>query len=309
MSGLTDYQGRRVLVTGGHGFIGRPLSTRLAALGADVLAVSRTAYPDFDGVKSMSLDLSNRIAVDDVFGVFQPEIVFHLASHVVGTRTPEVVLSTYHSNLTSTLHLLLAAQAYGCSRVVLTGSLEEPDPDGEWPVPSSPYAAAKAAASAYGRMFHALFGLSVVILRVFMVYGPGQSDLKKLVPYVITSLARGEVPTFSSGTRQVDWVYVEDVVNAYVQAGLRAGVEGQTIDVGSGVFHSVRDVVLQLFELMEQPTPPSFGGVADRQMEQIRLADTARSESVLGWRAQVDLREGLRRSIAAYAGQSKGPDR
>lgn len=297
---MTDYRDKRVLVTGGHGFIGRPLSRKLAAMAAEVVAVSRTAYSDFDGVRSVALDLANPVAVDDLFATFRPDIVLHLASHVVGARTPEVVLSTYHSNLTSTVHLLMAAKAYGCERVVLTGSLEEPDPDTGSPIPSSPYAAAKAAASAYGRMFHALFGLSVVILRVFMVYGPGQADLKKLVPYVITSLDRGEVPTFSSGTRQVDWVYVDDVVDAYTLAGLVEGADGKTIDVGSGTFASVRDVVEMLFALMGRKELPVFGGTQDRMMEQVRLADVASSRRILGWAPQVSMLEGLERAVRAY---------
>lgn len=101
---MTDYRDKRVLVTGGHGFIGKPLSIRLAALGAEVVAVSRTRHPDFEGVRSVALDLADRVAVDDLFAAFRPDIVLHLASHVVGLRTPEVVLSTYHSNLTSTVH-------------------------------------------------------------------------------------------------------------------------------------------------------------------------------------------------------------
>ena len=101
---MTDYRDKRVLVTGGHGFIGKPLSIRLAALGAEVVAVSRTRHPDFEGFRSVALDLADRVAVDDLFAAFRPDIVLHLASHVVGLRTPEVVLATYHSNLTSTVH-------------------------------------------------------------------------------------------------------------------------------------------------------------------------------------------------------------
>jgi UDP-glucose 4-epimerase len=297
---MQNYKNKKVLVTGGHGFIGRPLCQSLATIGAEVLALSRTSHPDFDGVRSVAIDLANSVSVDDLFAAFRPDIVLHLASHVVGSRTPDVVLSTYHNNLTSTIHVLLAARACGCGRVVLTDSLEGPDPDGEWPVPCSPYAAAKSAASAYGRMFHALFGLSVVILRVFMVYGPGQADDKKLVPYVITSLHRGEVPSFTSGTRQVDWVYLEDVVNAYVRAGIAIGADGHTIDIGSGTHTSVREVVQHLFDLMNRREAPSFGAVADRQMEQVKLADTSEAESLLGWRPRVGLRDGLQRTVEAY---------
>lgn len=298
---MTDYRDKRVLVTGGHGFIGRPLSRQLAALGAEVVAVSRTRHADFDGVRSVALDLADRVAVDDLFAVFQPDIVLHLASHVVGARSPGVVLATFHSNLTSTVHLLMAAKTYGCERVVLTGSLEEPDAKTGSAVPSSPYAAAKAAATSYGRMFHALFGLSVVMLRVFMVYGPGQADMQKLVPYVITTLKRGKTPRFSSGTRQVDWVYVDDVVRAFELAGLVEGADGKTIDVGSGTYASVREVVEMLFSIMKTKEPPAFGGAEDRMMEQVRLANIEETGRILGWKPRVTLAEGLLLAVRSYS--------
>lgn len=294
-------QGRRVLVTGGHGFIGSPLCRRLASLGASVIAVSRTPHPDAPGIRSVALDLTDQMAVDRLFVETQPDTILHLASHVVGHRSPEVVLSTLHNNLTSTVHLLLAAERHRCRRVVLTGSLEEPTPDGDWPVPSSPYAAAKLAAGSYGRMFQALFGLPVITLRVFMVYGPGQADLKKLIPYVVTSLKRGETPVLSSGTREVDWIYVDDVVDAYVQAARHDGIDGATIDVGRGELYTVREVVERLFRIMGRSEPPRFGGQADRQMEQVRIADVARSEALLGWRAKVTLTDGLERTARWYS--------
>lgn len=300
MIDLHRLSGKRVLVTGGHGFIGTPLAGRLAELGAEVTAASRTPHADRDGVRSCVLDLTDATAVDRHFDEQRPQIVLHLASHVVGNRSPDVVLSTYHNNLTSTLHVLLAAQRVGCERVVLTGSLEEPEPDRQWPVPSSPYAAAKMAASAYGRMFHALFGLSVVSLRVFMVYGPGQADRKKLVPYVITSLARGETPALGSGTRPVDWVYVDDVVDAYVRCAIAAGIDGLTLDAGTGDLTTVADVVASIYRLMSRQDRPSLGGVQDRAMEQVRRADAQRTRELIGWVPAHGLDDGLRETIRWY---------
>ena len=289
--------GQRVLVTGGRGFIGTMLSRILEAHGAEVWTVARSQS---SGSRELVADLQDIDATRNVFNQSRPGIVFHLASHVVGARSPEVVLSTYHSNLTSTVNLLVAAEEHKCDRVVLTGSLEEPDPSLEWPVPSSPYAAAKLAAGAYGRMFHALFDLPVVILRVFMVYGPGQMDENKLIPYVITSLLRGNQPTLTSGVREVDWIYVEDVANAYVHAAVAAGAEGATLDVGSGKTNTVRDVVERLFNMLGADLPPKFGGIEDRKMEQIRRANVAESTRLMGWSPTTSLDSGLQATIDWY---------
>jgi nucleoside-diphosphate-sugar epimerase len=279
------------------------VSRQLETVGAVVFTVGRTPAIS-PAVRALVADLQDMAATEALFARVKPDYVLHLASHVVGTRSPEVVLSTFHSNLTSTVNLLVAAKSHGCRRVVLTGSLEEPDPSLEWPVPSSPYAAAKFAAGAYGRMFNALFDLPVVILRVFMVCGPGQQDARKLVPYTINALLQGERPSFSSGTREVDWVFVDDVASAFVRAAIATGIEGGTFDVGSGELVTVGSIVEVIHELMLAPSMPEFGGAQDRAMEQIRRADVAVSEHALGWRANVSLHEGLRATIDWYAGRA-----
>ena len=295
--------GKRVLVTGGRGFVGAALSARLRALGAQVYTVGRTPPAVVDDYQLVA-DLQSAEATHEVFETVQPECVMHLASHVVGARSLDVVLSTLHSNLTSTVNLLMAAKAHGCERVVLTGSLEEPEPSLQWPVPSSPYAAAKLAAGAYGRMFNALFELPVVILRVFMVYGPGPQEVNKLVPYTIRSLLRGEQPQFSSGTREVDWVYVADVAEAFLHAATAPDAAGGTFDVASGELTSVRKVVEIIHELSNAPAMPEFGATQDRPMEQIRRADLSSSKQTLGWAPQTSLRDGLQSTIEWFSHES-----
>ena len=185
----------------------------------------------------------------------------------------------------------------GCHRVLLAGSLEEPPAGEPAPVPQSPYAAAKWGASAYARMFHALYATPAVVLRLFMVYGPGQRDAAKLVPYATRALLAGEPPRVTSGTREVDWVYVDDVVDAFVAAAAAPGIDGATIDVGTGELHSVRHVVETLVRLTGGP-PPELGALPDRPLEVVRAADAERAAQLLGWRAQVPLDDGLARTVA-----------
>jgi UDP-glucose 4-epimerase len=303
---LDGYAGRRVLVTGASGFIGARLARALVTAGAEVHGVARTAGADGD-VRWHAADLADADAAAQIVRGTAPDTVFHLASHVSGARALDTVLPTVRANLLSTVGLLVAAAGLGTPPgVVLAGSMEEPA--GGDAVPGSPYAAAKAAASGYARMFHALYSLPVVTLRVFMVYGPGRQDEAKLVPYVTRSLLNGEAPRLSSGARAVDWVYVDDVVAAFVAAGSRAladGVAGRAIDVGSGELTTIRSLVERVAGLVGGEAEPQFGALPDRRLEREPRADLGPARDLLGWAPQTPLDEGLARTVAWFRDQDR----
>jgi UDP-glucose 4-epimerase len=296
--------GERILVTGASGFIGSHLCRRLCKAGAEVHAISRTKHSkNANGLRWWQGDLAELKTVQKLLATIKPDLIFHLASLVAGARDMDLVMPMLRSNFLSTLNLLTVAAGLGCRRFILTGSQDEPEIGDPEAVPCSPYAAAKWASSAYGRMFHTLYQLPVVMLRVFMVYGPAQQDLRKLIPYVTLSLLRGEAPKLSSGQRQVDWIYVEDVVEGLLAAAQAVGVEGKMIDIGSGTLVSVRNVVEQLVHLINSQIEPLFGAIADRPLEQVRIADLIESHTLIGWQPTIPLGEGLRRTVEWYAGQ------
>jgi UDP-glucose 4-epimerase len=293
--------GRRALVTGAAGFIGSALCRRLAQIGVEVHGVSRTERKSEDHIaRWWQCNLEDLDAVRSLVNELTPHLIFHLASNSAGARSPDLVVPIFHSNLHTTVNLLSAANEVGCQRILLTGSMEEPDPAVNWLIPSSPYAAAKFAAGTYGRMFHALYNMPVVLLRLFMVYGPYQRETYKLIPYVTLSMLNGEVPKLSSGERAVDWIYVEDVVEGFIAAATAPDVEGSTIDIGTGRSVTVRGAVDILMDIIHPPVPPVFGTVADRPMEQVRVANVEASYRLLGWRTKIDLREGLQRTVDWY---------
>jgi UDP-glucose 4-epimerase len=293
----------KALVTGASGFIGSHLCRQLCQQQAEVHAVSRTKeHGRHDDIQWWRGDVADEVSVRELVSAIKPDVIFHLAGHVAGARELEHVRTTFRSNLMSAVNLLSAASEVGRCRVILTGSLEEPDPSEALPVPCSPYAAAKWAASGYARMFHALYGLDVVILRVFMVYGPGQTDLQKLIPYAILRLLRGESPKLSSGQRLVDWIYVDDVVEGYLAAARAKDVAGQTVDIGSGSLESIRAVVERLGRQINPAIPLHFGALPDRPLEQVRVADTKQSKAI-GWQPATSLEDGLARTVAWYRQQ------
>lgn len=297
-----------VLLTGASGFVGRHVLRRLADVGAEVHATTRRPPDDPShgaplpgGATWHRLDLADADAVDVLVEEVRPAVVLHLASHVAGAREVELVRPTFEGNLASAVHLLTAVERAGsCRRFVQVGSLEEPP--GPEVAPSSPYAAAKAAAASYGRMFHHLYGTPVTFARVFMVYGEGPQDERKLVPYTIRSLlalrdGEGDEPSFSSGTRPVDWIHVADVAEGLVRLATAEGVEGRTVDLGSGTLHTVRRVVEAIYRRLAPGVAPELGARGDRKDEQVRRADVDATEALLGWRPALGLEAGLDRTI------------
>jgi len=299
------WRARPVLVTGAGGFIGTHLVRRLCALGARVHAVGRRLRESTYGETWHVADVADAGAVEWLVDSTRPAVVFHLASEVAGARDPKLVLPMLHSNLTGVVNLLTAIADVPETRVVLAGSLEELRPEEDGKAPSSPYAVSKWAADGYARMFHHLWDVQVSNLRIGMVYGPGRQDTHKLVPYVALALLRGREPELGSGTRHLDWVYVDDVVDAFLAAGATPEAAGRAFDIGTGTGTSIRDTAELLSDIVGGPTRPRYGVLTDRALDSARIADPALAAEVLGWRPAVGLEEGLRRTVDWFSREGR----
>jgi nucleoside-diphosphate-sugar epimerase len=290
----------KVLITGGAGFIGSHLCRRLCEEGAEVHATSRVQRATSQGGPTWwQTDLADHAAARRLLSVVRPHIIYHLAGSVDASPRFDLVLPTYRSLLTSAINVLAEATEAGCQRIVLIASFTEPLPDQVEPTPGSPYAAAKWAASGYGRMFHRLYQAPVVIVRPFMVYGPAQANTK-LIPAATLSLLKGDAPKLSSGRLRADWVYIADTIDAMLAAATVPGIDGTTIDVGSGSLVSIRSVVSQLTEIVGGPIAPIFGALPDRPGEHEVAANVAVAMGMLGWKATTPLESGLRETVEWY---------
>jgi UDP-glucose 4-epimerase len=229
-----------------------------------------------------------------------PDVAFHLGGHVSGSQDLASVLPTFHANLESTVALLTVASDAVHARVILAGSMHEPAPDHPTAPPCSPYAAAKWAATGYARMFQALYGVSVAVARPMMVYGPGQWDTTKVLPYVTTSLLSGVSPALGTGTRELDWVFIEDVVEGLLRVGEHRVSELVDLDLGTGILTTVRAVAERVATILQSDVPLRFGAVRDRLLEQPRLANIDATRARIGWVATTALADGLDRTVSWY---------
>jgi len=301
---VTDWNRRRVLITGSTGFIGRRLAVQLVEAGAEVWAGVFPGEPagQVAGLpqeaRRISLDVQDAASVRRAVEDAEPDVVFHLAA--VGVADPGVdphlALAV---NAGGTLHLLEVLKGRDVRRVLLVGTCYEygAREAAEGLDPFNVYAASKVAAWAFGRMYWRAYGLPVVTVRPFQVYGPGQ-PAHTLVPAAIRAALAGEDLPMTPGMQERDFIYVDDVVAGMRAAAGAPGIEGQSLDLGTGQAHTVRQVVGRIWTMTGARGQMLPGALPYRPGEVMRLvADAARTARLTGWRARVGLEEGLRRTI------------
>ncbi|HPX36976.1 MAG TPA: GDP-mannose 4,6-dehydratase [Mycobacterium sp.] len=307
----------RALVTGGAGFIGSTLVDRLLADGHSVVAVD-----DLSTGRSANLEPARTAAAFDfvhadiahadlisLLADTRPEVVFHLAAQIDVRRSvadPEFDATV---NVVGTVRLAEAARRAGVRKVVHTssgGSIygvpdDYPIAEDTAPDPASPYAAGKLAGEVYLNTFRHLYGMDCSHIAPANVYGPRQDPHGEagVVAIFTKALLAGE-PTrvYGDGSNTRDYVFVGDVVDAFVRASGEAG-GGQRFNIGTGVETSDRQLHSVVAAAVGAPDAPQF--------EPARLGDLARScldprkaETVLGWRPRVGLDEGVARTVEYF---------
>jgi len=295
-----DFFNKTFLITGASGFIGSALTDTLLENGGSVHAISRSNQDkQAKNLTWWNGDGTEQSFIQNVISSTDPEIVFHLAGFVDGTRDLDAVIPAYHNNLTSTVNILTSLAKNRCEKVVLAGSMEEPERYKYPVIPSSPYAAAKWAGNGYANMFRELYNVPVVNARIFMVYGPGQFERNKLIPYLILSYLNNERPVIRSTDRLIDWVYIEDVVSGLLAAADYKATNGHRIDIGSGEQVSVGFISNLLYEIIEPDCEPPLVKEVTRAMEQEKVADISKNNGI-NWKPETTLREGLTKTVEWY---------
>src|ERR1035437_237485 len=309
-----EWNGRRVLVTGAGGFVGSHLTERLVRAGARVRAMVHynalgtwgwlDQSPVRGDIDVIAADLADRDSV--VRAMKGSEIVFHLGALIAIPYSYEAPASYVHTNVIGTLNVLQAARELGVERVVHTstsevyGTAQYVPIDEKHPLQGqSPYSASKIGADKMAEAFHRSFGVPVVTLRPFNTFGPRQSA-RAVIPTIITQCLAGDTVHLGSLEPTRDFIYVSDSVEGYLLAASTDKVVGMTINLGSGREISVGGLGTTITQMT--------GSAATIESDERRLrpeasevdrllADNSLAQSLLGWRPQVTLEDGLARTI------------
>src|SRR3954454_15505337 len=303
----------RTLVTGGAGFIGSNLADALLARGDGVTVVDNLSTgrkvnlePALaNGAELVEMDIRDRDALVDLASEKRPEAIFHLAAQIDVRKSLADPCFDASINVGGTANVLEAARAAECGRVVSisTGGAIYGEGEGQQlplaedaPIaPLSAYGQSKFAAEGYLSLYERLYGLSGVSLRLGNVYGPRQDPLVEAgVIAIFCGLLKegGRPKVFGDGTQTRDYIYVGDVVAAALAAG-DSEVTGP-INIGTGRETNVLELIESLKRLSgNEGFDPEFAPERTGEVQRIAI-DAARAERELGWRAEMDLDEGLR---------------
>ncbi len=306
---------RKVLVTGGAGFIGSHLTEALVQRGDDVVVADNLATGRLDNLKSVQdrirfieVDVSDPKACRQA--VEGCEVVFHHAAIPSVQRSLDDPLESHASGTTATANILWAASKAGVRRVIFAASaaaygLCETLPQHESILPDSlsPYAATKVAGEYYLRAFAVGLGLDTVSLRYFNVFGPRQdpnSPYSAVIARFIDRMRAGETPIiYGDGNQTRDFIYIDDVVQVnLLAADIITPLQGEVLNVGCGQSISINQLVQEINQVLKTDLEPIYQEPRTGEVRHSQ-ADISKIQGLLGFEPKVSLKAGLEKLIAA----------
>ena len=318
----TFYSGRKVMVTGGLGFIGSNLVRQLVDAGADVLIVD-SLFPDYGGnrfnidgieprVRVNISDVRDRTSMESL--VRDREIIFNLAgqvSHIDSMRDPETDLEI---NCRAQLSMLEACRKFNPAvRVVYAGTRQVYGRPDRLPVdethlvrPADINGVNKAAGEYYHLLYNNVFGVRACSLRLTNVYGPRQlirHNRQGFIGWFIRLAIEGkEIQIFGDGSQLRDFVFVEDAAEAFMRAGASDACNGEVFNVGGEEPVSHKELVALLIDVAGSGSVRYVEWPEEKKRIDIGsfYTDSSKFRRTVGWQPSVDLRTGLARTIAFY---------
>ena len=303
---------KRVLMTGGTGFVGANLARRLLRDGHEVHLLVRPGYSSWrvdeiaDSVRFHEVRMTDARGVASHVRRVRPEWVFHLAAYG-GSSWHTELRQMIAVNVTATSNLVNACMATGFEAFVHAGSSSEygfkdhAPVETEWLDPNSHYAVTKAFASQFCRYVATAHKAPICTLRLYSVYGPYEDPRRLISALIVRGISGGWPPLVDPDIAR-DFVFVDDVADAFVRAAsLGNRMCGAVYNIGSGKQMRIRDAVRTVRRILNVNARPQWNSMPNRVWDaSIWVCDHARAQRDLGWKAQHSFAEGVRKTAAWF---------
>lgn len=299
----------RVLITGATGFIGANLAYRLTKLGCKLnLTVRRKSnlWRIKDILPKVNLhyvDLTDKDEVEKIISKINPKVIYHCATYG-GYPFQADLDKIIGTNIIDTLNLLNACLKVKFDCFINTGSSSEygikkhPMKESDLLEPINSYGVSKASATLFCQATAKRDNLPIVTLRLFSPYGYYE-EKKRLIPTVVISCLNRINPKLSSPNSARDFVFIDDVIDAYIKITKNIKkVKGKIINISSGRQHSVKEIVEKIIKLTDSKVSPEWNILKNPRIEpEIWQADINKARNLLGWLPKYNLEQGLKKTI------------
>jgi UDP-glucose 4-epimerase len=299
MDDLT-WTGKRVLVTGGQGYLGKRLADALGSKGAEVHAVDIRGRGE---EREIVADITDPGSLHDKLKDLHPEVVFHLAASLNRDRDFVVHDPVMKVNYYGTLHLLQALKEVPYENFVFTstseiyGSNTPPFQEDQLPAPASPYSLSKICSEQLVQTFSRTYQKNHTILRLFNFFGKDMPEAF-FIPQLIRSLRSDPVFKMTEGEQARDFLHVDDVIRALLLAGSKSEARGQIFNVCSGESVTLRELVLLFQEKIASTCPIEFGALPYRENEIWNMVGNPdRIRKMLGFTPELTLEQAIEKTL------------
>jgi UDP-glucose 4-epimerase len=302
-------KGKKILVTGGSGFIASHLCRRLVSEEVNLFVTTKynslidniRLAPFWEKITPIEADLRNVDSLAQIRKI-QPEIIFHFAAYNHVGDSFLHVSEAIDCNTKGSVNLLEAYDKYERFIYISTSEVygyqeEVPFRESALPCPLSPYAVGKYAGELFAQLKIRSAGLPVVILRPFNAFGPYQSP-RAIIPELIIKCLRGDPVETTGGKQTRDFNFIENLVDGFIQSALCPEAIGKIINIGSGREISIKELVIKIYSLTESKSELGIGKLPYRKGEIWRMcAENERAKDILGWSPRFTFEQGLERTI------------
>lgn len=303
MKAAAGYRGARVLITGASGFIGRRLAAALEAAKARLTCLD--VKPS--GKTAVRCDLAAAAAARRAVAAARPDYIFHLAALTDRAQDAALLPRMLAANLTGAYNLFECARELPRLRgLVVFGTAEEYGPRGtafresmgENPV--GPYSFSKVCVTNLARLYFNLYKLPATVLRPTLAYGPGQPPTMFL-PALLTALAQDKPFPMTAGGQTRDFIYVDDLVEAALLAGLSARARGEVFNIGTNRPVQIAKAARMAAKLLGKEGLLRIGAKPYRKSEiMCYRAEVSKAAKLLGWKPRTTFEDGLRLTAESY---------
>lgn len=304
---------KKILITGGLGFLGVNLTEKLLGLGVKPFILDIHPESIFENnfyipfklpdINYFQLNLKDKEATSKIIEIIKPDVIVHAAALTNLNRDYKTAIDTIDINIKVTLNILESLKEHPSTKLIfistsdLYGEVEPPFREDQLCYPASPYSISKLTCENFCIMYSNINKFPLVILRIFNIFGKYQRE-GRLIPYIIKELLQNKPVKLTPGEQKREYNYIGNISDAIVNAIENSQISKEIINIGSGISVKIKDVALKIAMTLEKPELLEIGAIPYRKNEIWDMyCDNNRALTKLNWKPTVDFDEGLRLTI------------